>query len=245
MVLSLATAALGGAALSFLGGERANRKTEASTARQMAFQERMSSTAYQRGMEDMRKAGLNPILAYSKGGASAPGGASYTAQNTLQGAQKTALDIAQIKQAEAQVTNLGSQTRLNQANTALQLEKANTERLTQGKIIQDTALSRATTSTELFRSEKMNQEVNQVIQQIAKTTAETVAIQSQLEGMLLQQKIDESEMGQLLSWMKRAKDIGIGVDSLIGLLKNKKPGGFPALPSPRNNFRPKGFEVLD
>ena len=38
----------------------------------------MSNTSYQRAVEDMRKAGLNPILAYANGGASTPGGSGAT-----------------------------------------------------------------------------------------------------------------------------------------------------------------------
>lgn len=47
--------------------------------RQMEYQSGMSNTAYQRAMQDMRTAGLNPILAYAQGGASTPSGAQGSA----------------------------------------------------------------------------------------------------------------------------------------------------------------------
>lgn len=59
------------------------------------WQERMSSTAYQRAVEDMKKAGLNPILAYANGGASTPGGSAGTISGASMGlASSSALGVS-------------------------------------------------------------------------------------------------------------------------------------------------------
>ena len=59
------------------------------------WQEEMSNTAYQRAVEDMRKAGLNPILAFSNGGASTPGGAQGTINGASMGlASSSALGVS-------------------------------------------------------------------------------------------------------------------------------------------------------
>lgn len=82
-----------------------NKEAKKASARQMTFQKDMSNTSYQRGMEDMRKAGLNPILASKVGGASTPTGSTYNPENVASNATnaylQTQQNIANVAQTEA------------------------------------------------------------------------------------------------------------------------------------------------
>lgn len=91
----------------FIGGIMQNEwnKEEASKNRQ--FQAGMSNTSYQRAVADLRTAGLNPMLAYSQGGASTPSGAQAQMENVAEGASATALDMVRLKE---DIQNIRAQT---------------------------------------------------------------------------------------------------------------------------------------
>lgn len=139
---------LGGAILSgaanIFGGSQANEANAAQAAkaakfnameaeRNRRFQKNMSDSSYQRAVKDLKAAGLNPMLAYSQGGASTPSGSSASAtpakmENVVGPAVASAMEAKrlskELQQADAGIALTNAQKEQSAAQTKLNAASA-------------------------------------------------------------------------------------------------------------------------
>lgn len=93
-------------AAQWASAEEAMRFSAQEAAKNRQWQEYMSSTAYQRAMADMKKAGLNPILAHSQGGATTPNGATANGYQIAGAQQEVNGNAAMLMAAPAMLSSL-------------------------------------------------------------------------------------------------------------------------------------------
>ncbi|WNK13350.1 MAG: DNA pilot protein [Microvirus sp.] len=104
-----------------IGGMVNNASSAEQAHRNREFQQKMSSTAHQREVADLKAAGLNPMLSSHGGGASSPSGAVAQTQDAISPAVNSGVSAYS---ASKQGTLTQAQTGNVQANTALALANA-------------------------------------------------------------------------------------------------------------------------
>lgn len=154
----------------YQGQKDANRTNLQIAREQMGFQREMSNTAYQRAVADMRAAGINPMLAAMKGGASTPPGASTRVESEhAASSQITSGAVAKaagIKQMLATT-----------AATAAQARKTDAE----AKIIEAQVPNAALTAQRQI--EKLHYEVENLVKDV-QTKAQNLMHMEQLQPLL-------------------------------------------------------------
>lgn len=164
---------LGGGLISSAGSLIGNAMQIGQQDKIMGWQERMSNTAYQRQVADMRKAGINPMLAAMKGGgASVPGTPMANVSNPLAGAGGGLSAAAQMNMDQKRLDNETRSTdaQVNQANAAAEKNRADAQssladaRYKGGlfdKLGSDTALVQAQTLSNQWSAQLMSLKENE------------------------------------------------------------------------------------
>lgn len=140
---------LGGSALagysSARGVEQANAQNLAIAREQMQFQKGMSDTEVQRRVADLRAAGINPVLGLNSGGASAPSGAGYVAQDSstpgINSAREAMRTAAELRRVAADTAAVKQSERTNKATEIKEITQAELNKASIGAVKAGTVLS--------------------------------------------------------------------------------------------------------
>lgn len=219
MAWQAAAAATAGSVLDYFSQQKANVANKKMAREQMNFQSKMSDTAHQREVEDLRKAGLNPLLSATGGsGASTPSGASTTVQpeslgNALRAGVSNAMSAQRL---EADLNSIQENNKLTRAavatkqtEAALNISNAKAAAANADRAATETARLNALLPSEKARAKFQHEKAN-IDSEMLKYDAimNRVGTATGAVGNLL-------GVGKWFSWAKGAERLGRGTDRVI------------------------------
>lgn len=212
-----------GTAISVAGGLLQRADNKSASAKQMAFQERMSGTAHQREVQDLAAAGLNPILSARYGGSSTPPGASMASPNVAEGIPQAITARAVARRTEAEIANLETMATLN-------AERLNTEKAQQGLLYSNSALAQANAAKVGLESDFLD---STMLDRVLKTTYESVAAGHNVpvaaaasQAAMLEGEVTRSGVGHVMAYLNRMGISGKdGLDLLKMFVRTRKSRG--------------------
>jgi hypothetical protein len=177
----MAAATIGAGILGYKGAKDQNAANAQQAANQMAFQERMSNTAHQREVQDLKAAGLNPMLSAKIGGASSPGGAQARMENTSAAGTAAAMNSAQMANLQANTKKTNAEANVIE-KTGQPTAEANLTKIMQENVSKDIKNQEAGELLK-YRLQKLNFGVGVEGQRFTNTNAFQMKVENEFRQM--------------------------------------------------------------